>query len=529
MDRHICIHGHFYQPPRENPWLGAVEFEDSAYPFHDWNARITAECYAPNAVSRILDDEDRIVRIVNNYARISFNFGPTLLAWMEREDPETYSAVLEADRESRRLHDGHGSALAQAYNHTILPLANRRDRITQVVWGIRDFEHRFGRKPEGMWLPETAVDLETLEVLAARGMRFTILAPNQASRVTPRRGRRWRDVSGSRIDPTMAYEARLPSGRSIALFFYDGPVSRSVAFEDTLHNGEVFAERLVGIFDEARKGPQLAHIATDGETYGHHHRFGDMALAYALHHIEKHGGGELTNYAAFLERHPPTHRVEIFERSSWSCVHGVDRWQRDCGCNSGGHPGWHQAWRAPLRAALDWLRDRVAPIFEQRAGQWLADPWAARDDYVEVLLDPRPETRDRFLRRLTLGALTADQRTEVWRLLELQRCAMLMYTSCGWFFDDVSSIETVQVLKYAGRCLHLAGTLAGEDLEPEFLERLALAPSNRAEFENGRGVYLAAVKPAMVDLHKVAAHYGASLLFEPYEPEARATLGPGVI
>jgi len=508
MERYICIHGHFYQPPRENPWLGAVEREDSASPFHDWNARISAECYAPNGAFRISDDADRIEKIVNNYARISFNFGPTLLAWMEREEPATYRGVLQADRASQHLHHGHGSALAQAYNHLIMPLANHRDRTTQVVWGIRDFEHRFGRKPEGMWLPETAVDLEMLEILAAHDIRFTLLAPSQARRVRPKGDPHWRDVSGSRIDPTLAYEARLPSGRSIAVFFYDGPVSHSVAFEGVLRSGEAFAERLLDIFVETRDRPQLAHIATDGETFGHHHRFGAIALAQAIRHLESRGDVQLTNYAAFLERHPPTHRVEIFEESSWSCVHGVDRWHRDCGCNSGGNPSWNQAWRAPMRTALDWLRDRVAPIYEQRAASLFADPWAARDDYVEVLLGSRPETRDRFLGRHALRDLTDGERTEAWRLLELQRCAMLMYTSCGWFFDDISSIESAQVLRYASRCVHLVGEVAGEDLEPELLERLARAPSNLPDFANGRGVYLRCVKPAMVNRHRVAAHTG---------------------
>jgi alpha-amylase/alpha-mannosidase (GH57 family) len=338
MERYVCIHGHFYQPPRENPWLEAIELQDSAYPYHDWNERITAECYGPNAVSRILDSQDRIVRIVNNYARISFNFGPTLLSWMERKAPEVYRAVLDADVESRARYGGHGSALAQGYNHIILPLASLRDKRTQVAWGVADFVHRFGRRPEGMWLPETAVDVESLELLAEHGIEFTVLAPRQARGVRKVGDTAWTDVSGSRVDPSMAYRIPLPSGRSIAAFFYDGPISQGVAFEGLLHRGEQLAHRLLGAFAPARKHAQLAHIATDGETYGHHHRRGEMALAYALHYIETNKLATLTNYGQFLEKFPPTYEATVFDNSSWSCVHGVERWRSDCGCSTKNKP-----------------------------------------------------------------------------------------------------------------------------------------------------------------------------------------------
>ena len=368
---YICIHGHFYQPPRENPWLEAVEVQESAHPYHDWNERIDAECYSPNSASRILDDQRRITSIVNNYAKISFDFGPTLLSWLQDNDPPVYHSILEADVESAKTYSGHGSALAQAYNHMIMPLANERDKYTQAFWGARDFEHRFGRRPEGMWLPETAVDIPTLEILSQLGIKFTVLAPNQARRVRKVGGRNWKDVSKSEIDPTMVYRQRLPSGQSISLFFYDGPISRAIAFEGLLNNGDQFAQRLLGAFSEVRPWPELVHIATDGETYGHHHAHGEMALTYALDHIQSNDLAELINYGLYLERHPPTHGVEIFENSSWSCVHGVERWRSNCGCNSGGHPGWNQEWRAPLRAALDWLRDTLAPLFEEKAGTLL--------------------------------------------------------------------------------------------------------------------------------------------------------------
>ncbi len=521
MERYVCIHGHFYQPPRENPWLEAVELQDSAYPYHDWNERITAECYAPNGASRILDDRDRITRIVNNYSRISFNFGPTLLSWLEEKSPSVYSAIQAADWESRQRFSGHGSAIAQVYNHMIMPLANARDKQTQVLWGIRDFEHRFGRFPEGMWLAETAADIPTLDALASRGIRYTILAPSQASRFKRAEGR-WRDVSGGRIDPTRGYRVRLPSSRSIDVFFYDGPISRAVAFEGLLGNGGRFAERLLSGFDEGREWPQMLHIATDGETYGHHHRRGEMALSYALHTIETGGQAHLTNYGEYLERHPPTAEAEIFPNSSWSCVHGVERWKSDCGCNSGGHPGWRQGWRAPLREALDGLRDAVAGPFEQKARALLADPWAARDDYIAVILDRSTENLDRFFARHATHALSEPERVDALKLLELQRHALLMYTSCGWFFDEISGIETVQVLQYAGRVLQLSGELFGDGHEATFLAALEKAPSNLPEVGHGRAVYESYVRPAMIDLSKVGAHYAVSSLFE--RDEARSSI-----
>jgi alpha-amylase/alpha-mannosidase (GH57 family) len=520
LERYVCVHGHFYQPPRENPWLEAIEAQDSAYPYHDWNVRIDAECYAPNSASRILDGDGRIIRIVNNYARISFNFGPTLLAWMKDKSPETYQLVIAADHESRKLYSGHGSALAQAYNHLIMPLANRRDKHTQVVWGIRDFQHRFGRFPEGMWLPETAVDLETLDILAEQGIRFTILSPYQARRVRPTGSRTWRDVSGGRIDPKVAYELRLPSGRRINLFFYDGPISRAVAFEKLLDRGEHLAERIVGSLPETA-GAQLGHIATDGETYGHHHRRGEMALSYALHHLEEKGLARLTNYGEFLSNSPPGNEVQIFENTSWSCSHGVERWRSNCGCNSG-RGGWNQEWRLPLRQALDWLRDRLAVFYEEKGRELLKDPWGARDEYIDVILDRAPESRDGFLERHAARELSEEERIAALKLLELQRHAMLMYTSCGWFFDELSGIETVQVILYAARALQLAHRLgAGDDLEPCFLDMLERARSNVPEHRDGRKIYETFVRPAVIDLHKVGVHYAVSSIFEDEKREGR--------
>jgi alpha-amylase/alpha-mannosidase (GH57 family) len=514
---YVCIHCHFYQPPRENPSLEAIELQDSAYPYHDWNDRITAECYGPNAASRLLDGEGRIQKIVNNYRNISFNFGPTLLSWMVTNAPKVYEAILEADRTSRDAFSGHGSALAQPYNHMIMPLANKRDKYTQAVWGIRDFEYRFGRKPEGMWLPEAAVDLETLDLLAQLGIKFTVLAPRQASRIRRYGGRTWHDVSGERIDPTMPYQLRLPSRRRISLFFYDGPISRAVAFEGLLNDGGLFARRLMGAFaPEPRLTPQLVHIATDGETYGHHHRHGEMALTYALQHIESNALARITNYAEYLERYPPANQVEIFENSSWSCIHGIERWRSDCGCNSG-HAGWKQEWRAPLREALDWLRDELALGYEKVAAAFLKDPWAARDGYIDVILDRSPRTLARYLARYAARRLEDAEKVTALKLLEAQRHAMLMYTSCGWFFDELSGIETVQVIHYAGRALELGKEFFGLHLETGFLERLAKAKSNVAEHKDGAHIYQKWVKPAMVNLPKLTAHYAISSLFEHYE------------
>lgn len=517
MNRFICIHGHFYQPPRENFWLEEIELQDTAYPYHDWNGKITAECYAPNAASRILDGDGRIIDIVNNYSRISFNFGPTLLSWLEAHRPDVYQAILEADRLSMERFSGHGSAMAQVYNHMIMPLANKRDRYTQVVWGIRDFQKRFGRFPEGMWLPETAVDIETLEVLAELGLKFTILSPHQAHRVRRLDQAQWQDVSGGKIDPTMPYLCYLPSGRTINLFFYDRAIAHDVAFGRALDSGDVFARRLLEGFTDRRDVPQMVHIAVDGETYGHHRHRGDMALAYCLYLIETQNLAGLTNYGEYLGKHPPTHAVEVLENSSWSCAHGVERWRANCGCNSGMHPGWTQAWRGALREAMDWLRDRLIPLFEQDAKKYLTSPWDARDDYINVILDRSRENVEGFLRRHASRDLSRDEKARVLKLLEAQRAAMLMYTSCGWFFDEIDGIEGVQVMHYAAAAMQYMEELESISLEPDYLRFLERAPSNM--FENGARSYEALVRPSRIDLLRVGAHYVISSLFEEY-PES---------
>ncbi len=532
MSRYVCIHGHFYQPPRENPWLESVERQESAHPYHDWNARVTAECYAPNAASRLFDDRHRIVEIVNNYARISFNFGATLLSWMERSTRFTYGAILEADRESIERFGGHGSAIAQGHGHVIMPLASPRDRRTQVRWGIRDFQARFGRDPEGMWLPETAVDTDTLEALAEQGIAFTVLAPRQAAAVRPlaEDGSRvegdegWHDVTGERVDPARPYRVHLPSGRTITVFFYDGPISRAVAFEELSRNGDRLADRLLGVLGNGSEEPRLVHVAVDGETFGHHHMGGELALSYALRKLERTEGVELINYGAFLERHPPTWEARIVEDSSWSCVHGVERWRSDCGCSTGGLPRWNQAWRAPLRAALDGLRERIDPAFEAAAAEIFTDPWEARDDYIDVVLDRSDRSVDAFLAKHACGPADRVDVVRALRLMELQRHAMTMYTSCGWFFSELSGIETTQVLHYAARVVQLAEELFGESPEPDFLRALEAAPSNIPEKGNGRRIYEQWIRPLRVDLPKVAAHYASRSAFRPYEGDGEAEI-----
>lgn len=516
MKSRICIHGHFYQPPRENPWLGEIEIQDSAYPFHDWNERISAECYAPNSAARILESGKDIVKIVNNYAKISFNFGPTLFSWLEKHEPEIYLAILEADKQSQKSFSGHGSAIAQAYNHMIMPLANSRDKHTQVFWGIQDFKHRFKREPEGMWLPETAVDCEILEILSRHGIRFTILAPSQARRIRKIGQKDWIDVKEGKVDPKKPYWVPLPSGRKIAVFFYNGAISHDIAFGDLLKNGELFSQRLLQGFSPEQGEIQMVHVATDGESYGHHHRFGEMALAYCLDKIDSTGNTSLTVYGEYLEMCPPEYEVEIKEYSSWSCAHGVERWRSDCGCNTGKHPAWTQAWRGALREAMDWLRDQAAPIYEKEMAASFKDPWEARDDYIRVVLDRSRENVESYFSRHVIRGRSQPEKTKILKLLELERNAMFMFTSCGWFFDEISGIETVQVMKYAGRVIQLANEISGKDLEPGYIKRIEKAPSNHGAFGNGAKVYERFVKPAPLDPQRIGVHYAVSSLFEDY-------------
>jgi alpha-amylase/alpha-mannosidase (GH57 family) len=510
--RFVCIHGHFYQPPRENPWLEFVEVQDSARPYHDWNERICSECYEANGAAHILNANAELIDVMNNYSRMSFNFGPTLMSWIEHHRPEVYRSIQRGDRESLVRYQGHGSALMQPYNHVIMPLASRRDKETQLIWGITDFRHRFGREPEGMWLPEAAVDLESLALAAALQIRFTILSPYQALRVKAADGT-WKDVADGSIDPRQPYWVRLENEMRMAVFFYDSRASQAVAFEGLLNNGEAFKNRLLDGFGQDVSSPQLVNIATDGETYGHHHRFGDMALSYALNALDHEPQIKLTNYGEFLAMFPPTIEVEIKPNTSWSCSHGVGRWREDCGCNTGSYPGWNQKWRAPLRQAIDSLADTVLPLYEETLEGLAIDPWAIRNDYIQLLLDRSPERWYWLYQRHLGGPVPEADRVRIAKLLELARNAMLMYTSCGWFFDEISGLESQQVLQYAGRVIQLAEDLFSRDFTAPFLDALAVAPSNVPAYRDGKDVYQKLVQGAMIDLKRVTVQHAIRDLF----------------
>jgi len=510
--RFFLIHGHFYQPPRENPWIESIEVEDSAAPYHDWNQRICAECYAPNAHARIVDGSGQVHRMINNYEWISFNLGPTLLAWMERHARRTLEAILAADRKSLKRCGGHGNALAQAYNHTILPLAGRRDKELQVRWGIEVFRRYFGREPEGMWLPETAVDTETLEVLAENGIRFTVLSPRQAGRIQlPGPGER-EGLEKAPLDTRRAYRCRLPSGGEIALFFYDGDTAQRVAFEKLLSDGDRFFQHMQSRFDPTRDEAQLVHMAADGETFGHHHRFGEMALAHLISRLEGDGEIRLTNYGEFLSLYPPPGEAEIVEESSWSCAHGVERWRSDCGCRPSGSSA-HQRWRAPLREALNDLKTKVDALLEEEGASLFRDPWRAFEAYIRVLLDRGEEQARAFLAEVASRDLTDEEATRALKLLEMERHGQLMFTSCAWFFDEISGIETVQVLRFAARAIQLAEKNFHVHFEEAFLALLEKAPSNRPEVRDGKALWMREVRAAVTDLERVLAHFAINLIF----------------
>ena len=504
MRHTLVVHGHFYQPPRENPWTEELAREASAAPYHDWNARIDAECYRPNGVARVFDDAGRVVDIVNNYANLSFDVGPTLLSWLEVHDPQTYRRILDADAA------GHGG-MAQAWGHVILPLANDRDVRTQVRWGLTDFRHRFGRAAEGMWLPEAAVDDRVLAVLAEEGVGFTVLAPGQARRARPLGGGpgTWVDVGGGAVDTTRPYRWVHPdgSGRGVDVVFYDAGLSHAVAFELGTLSSRSLLDEVV------HRAPGLVTIAADGETFGHHQRWGERLLAHALTVEARRRGVEVTSLAAHLRRARPAHQVEVAV-SSWSCAHGVGRWQEDCGCSTGGQPGWHQRWRRPLRDALDLLRDHLTEVFERRGGEVLADPWGARDAYLPVLLGA--VTRDDFAAAHVVGDPVV-----AFTLLEAQRHAMAMYTSCGWFFNDLAGLETVQILRYALRAMELLRAVGEGPDEGAFLDVLGKAESNVAEEGTGREVWHRHVVPACVDADRAAANIALSELLENRPPSGR--------
>ncbi|NES82550.1 MAG: DUF3536 domain-containing protein [Moorea sp. SIO2B7] len=523
---YVTVHGHFYQPPRENPYLDTIERQPGAYPFHDWNERIHHECYRPNAFARIFNDKGNVVGIVNNFEYLSFNIGPTLMSWLENYDLEVYQRILEGDRQSCDRLNGHGNAIAQVYNHIILPLANERDKYTQIRWGKEDFRSRFGRDPEGMWLAETAVDYPTLEALINEGIRFIVLAPSQAQRCCPfpredNPDPKWHEVGGSQIDPTRPYRCFIDENKEkyIDIFFYDGPISRDMGFNDILNTSELFVGRIgLAIRGDHRKS-QLISVATDGETFGHHKHHTEKCIAYALTNEFGKWGWTVTNYAHYLSLSPPTWEVVLKPVTAWSCSHGVDRWQDDCGCGGGGT--WHQKWRRPLRDALNWLRDELIQIYEDTGRNFFRDPWLARDEYIQVIRDRSIDKVDQFLRNHQCRQLTSAEQIDALHWLEMQRHSLLMYTSCGWFFEEISRPEGVQILRYAARALELAGEVTGVQLEADFLRLLALAPSNVDSFKDGADVYRQLVVSSQIGFKQVAAHYAISSLFNNYSQDER--------
>ena len=486
----LIIHGHFYQPPRENPRTGKIEPQPSAAPFHDWNERIHAESYGPNAFARIGGDVPE--RVINNYEYLNFNFGPTLLSWLQEQQPRTYQRILEADRISAAKREGHGNGIAQAYGHAILPLANSRDQLTHILWGLEDFRFRFGRESESIWLPETACNYETLNLLIDQHLRYVILSPEQANRVRKLGDSVWTELTRANVDTTRPYRFfhRDGSGRSLAVFFYHGTLARSIAFEKALTSSRELVDRFIRVADT---GP-LVNVATDGETYGHHFKFGDLCLAHALTVEAPAAGLQITNYGKYLDHHEPEFEVDINngpagEGTSWSCVHGVGRWSRDCGCHTGGESGWNQLWRAPLRAALEFLRANGIDNFEQRGGDLFNDPWDARNGYIRLMLRG-PEYQSAFLQEYSQRTLSETEQDVALKLLEIQRNSLLMFTSCGWFFSDLGGIETVQVMRYADRVIELQKELGIETHRQRFIEMLAEARSNLKEKGTGAEIFL---------------------------------------
>jgi len=492
----VCIHGHFYQPPRENPWTGEIELQPGAKPFHDWNERIYNECYKPNTEAEIINESGEVAARVNNYELINFNFGPALLAWIRRKHPETYYNIIGADKKSITMHHGHGNAIAMCYSHMIMPLSNLNDKISQVKWGLADFKYHFGRDSEGIWLPETACNRETIKVLINEGVKYIILDTGQAEKIRKLSESEWIDVSIGSINPKLPYRcySETNNGKYIDIFFYDGPVSKSVAFDDVLITSQNLMIKIIAAEDKSFPGDQLISVATDGETFGHHKKFAERTLAFFLKSLVPMNSLDIINFAEYLELNPPEYEVTIKpgEGTSWSCPHGVKRWKEDCGCGSG--EGWNQKWRKPLREALDWLRDELILIYEKHGSVLFKDVWKARNDYINVLLYNTTETKTEFMAINSPRFLNESEINICFKLLEMQKYSMLMYTSCGWFFSEISGIETVKILEYAACAIELANEITGINFEDEFLKRLYKAKSNLLKYRNGKNVYLKLVK-----------------------------------
>jgi alpha-amylase/alpha-mannosidase (GH57 family) len=504
--RYVIIHGHFYQPPRENPWLDIIEKQASASPDHDWNERIYDQCYRPNAYSRILDSRGMIVDIHNNYLYMSSNFGPTLFLWLEKNHPKVAAQIIAADRESCLKFKNHGNALAQVYNHMIMPLALRRDKLTQIRWAKEFFHKRYNREPEGFWLAETAINMETVECLIEEGVRFVVLSPIQAESVRPIAGNeQWKSASQG-VDTRHAYRifARkfdaTRTGGHLDVFFFNEGLSREVSFGDLLVNANTLGAKIRSCYDDEADHDQAVVIATDGETFGHHKPFGDMCLAYFFSRVAAEMDIVPVNFGYFLEKNPPAFEVmlknEFGEGTAWSCAHGMGRWSRDCGCKAGGPPAWNQAWRAPLRHAFDSLQKQIDETYEKSLSAFVPDPWQLRDAY-QRLLEARTlkDFKTLLVKEGVMGSITDNDAMMVRRMLEAQKYMLFAYTSCGWFFFDISGIETVQNIAYAGRALALAIDKPQRGrVTADFLRLLAEAKSNVAG-KDGAVIFNESVAP----------------------------------
>ncbi|MCC6774780.1 MAG: DUF3536 domain-containing protein [Gemmatimonadaceae bacterium] len=477
--RSVVIHAHFYQPPREHPFFDEIEAEASAAPYHDWNERIDRECYRAVVAARVTGARGGITRVVNTLEQLSFNVGPTLSTWLEQHSPDTYHDIIAADRASCRRLGGHGNAIAHPYHHVILPLASRRDKVTEVRWGIADFRRRYGRDPEGFWLPETAVDDETLDVLAQEGIRFTVLAPYQVL---------------TRAPNGLPGRYTTSNGRTIALCTYHGDLSHGIAFGGLVRDAGAWASAILdvpadrttkaGATADGHATVQLVSMATDGETYGHHHKFAEMALARVFELVTQHGA-RVENYASFLARHPATVDVELVAPTAWSCAHGVERWRSDCGCRSDGVRNPSQAWRTPLRDGLNELAVELHTIFERDGAPHLGDVWAARDAYGHAV-SRDADARRTFSSECLPPTASVEAKRRVAELLEMERDALRMFTSCAWFFDDIGGIEAQQVLRYALRSIDLSGD--ARRLRAMLCATLQLGQSNDARTGTGADV-----------------------------------------
>ena len=508
--RFTVIHGHFYQPPRENPWLNVLERQESAAPDHDWNERIFDQCYRPNAYSRLLDSHGMITGISNNYRHLSFNFGPTLFRWLEQKHPQVAQRIIDADRESCTRFNGHGNAVAQVYNHIIMPLAPRRDKITQIRWGKDFFKARFGRDPEGMWLAETAINMETVDCLIEEGIKYVILAPSQAELVKPISHHEWHKVEHSGIDLKRPYRIypKTPDGKALNgfldVFFFDKNLSTAISFENLLTDSSILGNRIQSCFDANSNTDQLVNIATDGETFGHHKPFGDMCLAFFFEHTAKALNLTIANYGYVLEQMPPQHEITLRnafgEGTAWSCAHGTGRWSRDCGCNTGGKEGWNQTWRAPFRTALDTMRTALDARYEKIMAPLFTDPWAVRHNYCRAMDLTDRAAIATWLRTAgekseSLKTLSADQINTALQLLAAQKFMLFAYTSCAWFFNDITGIETAQNIMYAFRALELGIAKTDQDtLREKVVKQLEEARSN-IKGQTGKTVYEQAVLP----------------------------------